>query len=122
MWEGGQQPLKKRHFSKTLDSPSVRACLLLAAANCRREGFVPVLDALRGSRGLLALGVSPCGWGPPGCRGRDRQPWSPERPWCCRQQVRDLRQLRDPAPGTLPPAPPPLLLEDEAREGSSMEK
>lgn len=63
MWEAGEQFLKKRHFSKTLDSPSVRACLLLVAADCGREGFVPVLDALCGSRGLLALGVSLDGWG-----------------------------------------------------------
>lgn len=105
MWEGGEQPLK-RHFSEPLDSPSVRACLLLVAANCGREGFVPLLDALHGCRGLLALDVSLSGWGMwtlpaagaviccgsgAGC-GWDRQPWSPERPCCCRHQVPDRRQ------------------------------
>lgn len=55
-WWWGEQSLKKRHFSKILDSPSVHAWLLLASANCRRQGFVLVVDARRGSRGLLALG------------------------------------------------------------------
>lgn len=62
MWEAGEQSLKKRHFSKTLDSPSVCASLLLVAADFGREGFIPVLDDLHGSRGLLVLGVSLDGW------------------------------------------------------------
>lgn len=39
-----------------------------------------------------------------------------------RQQVRDLQLLRDTSPGTLTPALPLLLLEDETQEGASMEK
>lgn len=63
MWEGEEQPLQMRHFSKTLDLPSVGTCLLLAAANCGREGFISLLDAFPGPRGVLAPGMSLRGCG-----------------------------------------------------------
>lgn len=127
MWEGGEQSLKKRQFSKTLDSPSVRACLLLRLLIVGGKGLSPywILFMAPGASlpsvcpwmdgwgmwTLPAAGTGMC-CGSGAGRGRDRQPWSPERPCRCRhqvpdrrQRVRDLRLLRDPGP--LPPAPPP---------------
>lgn len=60
---GEEEPLQMRHLSKPGDWPSFGTCLLLAAADCGREGFISLLDAFPGPRDLLALSMSLHGCG-----------------------------------------------------------
>lgn len=56
---GEEQHLQMRHFSETLDLPSVGTCLLLTVAKCRRGGFVSLL-AVFPALGTSLLSVCPC--------------------------------------------------------------